>query len=408
MSLLGPLLISLFAILAIETSESYRHYKVLVVDPGVLSNGKFTNSHWCSYDYRKSDITDQEFKDSEYDILLYINEKFATNNAIDVYHKERPNAFVRAELLRQLEYRLEQLKLRINNVDEKTYARIKQRVSMVDHMIDGSELSYQRNAGNVGYIFGFMIFLFIFTFGIQVLRGVIEEKTNRVVEIVISSVSAVQLMIGKIVGIGLVALSQFVVWTFLTSVIMLSVKDEIVESPYEQAQQIVQNGSNENIANQANGIEINEVATLIYEAVNYPNMLAYFLFFLVFGYLFYAGIFASIGAAVDNDTDSQQFLLPVVLPLLFSFVIGWLAIIEPGNNLVSWFSHIPFTSPIVMMIRLPLLEPHQYWEVFLSMGILLASVGFMFYMSARIYRIGILRYGKKARFSDLWRWALKG
>ena len=409
MSILGPLVISLFAVLAIELSDSYKQYKVIVIDPNALSNGSFNDSKWCTYDYSLQDISNADFKASEYDILLFINPKFTINNAVEAFYKEKPNAYARADIIRELEFRLERLKLEINNINEESYSRIKQRVNLKDRMIDGSEMKLRKNAGNVGIVFGVLIFLFIFNFGIQVLRGVIEEKSNRIVEIIISTVSPLQLMTGKIIGIGMVALSQFVIWTFLTAVIMIGIKNQVFPDQFDPTLQTVENSMQNDAAfSQTEHIEINEAATLIYEAINYPGMITYFLFFLIFGFLFYASIFASIGAAVDNDTDSQQFLVPVTLPLLFSFVVAWLAISQPDSSIVYWFSQIPFTSPIVMMVRLPLLDAVEFWQLYLSMGILIFSVAIMFIFSARIYRTGILMYGKKASLRDILRWAFKG
>lgn len=421
--ILGPIVISLFAFLAIQVSDSYKQYKVIVVDPEGLTGEWNTSTQWCSYERTKRDITDAEFADSKYDILIYVNRKFAENNKIQAFYKEKASPYARADILREFENRLEGLKIELHGINPDDYYQIKTRVRMGDKMIDGSEVEYEVNTGTVGFVFGALIFFFIFNFGVQVMRGVIEEKSSRIVEVIISSVKPIQLMTGKIVGIGLAALTQFIIWTSLTALILIGFKDQIYDDPYQAdnvaaAQTASSNGpfSDQNQAEESHNepyqgrelSEYNAVADMFYRS-DFTGPLLFFAIFLIFGYLFYAGIYASIGSAVDNDTDVQQFLFPVTLPLMLGFVVAWLAATQPGSDIVYWFSLIPFTSPIVMMVRAVVgIEPGQVWQLYLSIGILITSACFMFLLAARIYKTGILMYGKKASFSELWRWAIKG
>jgi len=410
MAFLGPIIISLFAYLAIQVSDSYKTYKVLVVDPYEITGNWNKNSKWCNFTGTTINKTDKEFESSDYDILIYVNKKFTQNNTIQLYYKEKSSPYARADIQREFELKLEGLKLDIHNINPTDYNQIKQRVVLKDKMVNGADVEFAVNTSAIGFVFGALIFFFVFNFGVQVMRGVIEEKTNRIVEIVISSVRPIQLMTGKILGIGLAALTQFLLWTSFTALILIGFKNNIYQDPYDPSNQVIEAESAQfdKAVDTLQFNEVNVVAELFYHS-DFTGPILFFIFFLVFGYLFYAGIFASIGSAVDNDTDVQQFLFPVTLPLLLGFVVAWVAATQPDNPLVFWFSIMPFTAPVVMMTRLVIgFEPEQLWQLYLSMGTLILSTILMFMVSARIYKIGILMYGKKASLKDLWRWAIKG
>jgi ABC-2 type transport system permease protein len=400
-TLAGPVLIALFAIAAIRIGSSTETQRVLVIDEGSILNASLSNSNLAVFDYREEDVSNEFFKDSPYDLILFINPKFATNNKVIIQYKQRPSPYVVSEIVRQLEYRLERLKLHLHNVDPEAYAHIKQPVDFRVVNIDGVYAEYDRYGSYAGLVFGMIIFFFIGLYGTRVMRGVVEEKTGRVVEVVVSSVRPVQLMAGKILGIGLAAMLQFMLWCILTFAALQAVKQVYYPDRYNPEKLAAVSGDGHDMAASNMHSGVNEVAEIIYSAINYPLMLGFFLFFFVFGYLLYAAILGSLGALVDNETDSNQLLIPALLPLMLGFVAAWAAIQDPSSPAATWGGLIPFTSPIVMMTRIAIgFGPGELWQLYLSMGILVVSVVLCTWLSARIYRAGILRYGRRFRLRD--------
>ena len=233
----------------------------------------------------------------------------------------------------------------------------------------------------VGILFGFSIYLFIFMYGSMVMRGVIEEKTNRIVEIIISSIKPFQLLLGKIIGIALVGLTQFILWVSLTILISQIAYFTFLNSENELLNTIFQS---------MQGIEMFE-------------LIFYFIFYFLGGYVLYGSFFACIGSAVDNESDTHQMVLPITIPLILSIVMIEAIISNPDGSLALWMSIFPLSSPIAMMIRLPF-EGVEYWELLLSMSLLILSFLIATWLSSRIYRIGILMYGKKNSFKELIKW----
>ncbi len=277
---------------------------------------------------------------------------------------------------------------------------------------DGKESkSYTEINMVLGMFSGILIYFFIFMFGSQVMRGVIEEKTSRIVEVIISSVKPFQLMMGKIIGVGLVGLTQFLLWVVLTFAIVTIVTSTMSpkaagKSATEQLikqNQTINPGMAEAIPVQSKSgtDEMGGVMEAI-NSVNFPVMIGSFLFFFLFGYLLYAALFAAIGGAVDSEADTQQFMLPITIPLILSIVMAQFIIRDPDGPVSFWFSIFPLTSPVVMMIRIPFGVP--YLEVILSMVLLLFGFLATTWLAAKIYRTGILMYGKKVNYKELWKW----
>jgi ABC-2 type transport system permease protein len=258
---------------------------------------------------------------------------------------------------------------------------------------------------------GILIYFFIFMFGAQVMRGVIEEKTNRIIEVIISSVKPFQLMMGKITGIGLVGLTQFLLWVILTGTIVTIATSSFSMKikPGAATEQLMPSqakGMSIQLPNAADSTKVsgeqsNEVINAI-ESIDFTVMIGMFLFFFVFGYLLYAALFAAVGSAVDSEADTQQFMLPLTVPLILSIVMAQYVIQEPNGPVAFWFSIIPLTSPVIMMIRIPFGVP--YLQIILSMVILVAGFLGATWLAAKIYRTGILMYGKKVSYRELWKW----
>jgi ABC-2 type transport system permease protein len=253
--------------------------------------------------------------------------------------------------------------------------------------------------------------MFIFMFGSQVMRGVIEEKTNRIVEVIVSSVKPFQLMMGKIIGVAMVGLTQFVLWILFTGIIITVVQQSFpdkfkLKEPTSmiQVNQEMNPAAGLSIENEKN-ISDAEATNVVLEAlasINFPLLLSAFIFFFIGGYLLYGALFAAIGAAVDNETDTQQFMLPITVPLIFAMVVAQSIVNDPNGPLALWLSMIPFTSPVIMMVRIPFGVP--VWQVGTSMALLVAGFILTTWVAARIYRTGILMYGKKVNYRELWKW----
>lgn len=273
----------------------------------------------------------------------------------------------------------------------------------------------------ISFVLSIIIYMFIAMFSAMVMQSVIEEKSSRVVEVLVSSVKATELMFGKIIGVACVALTQFFLWVVLTAVLVLAFGsfvgfDSIVESANVQTEQMTQMTEGMGVdpaALDASGMNMqvslpeegtSEMAAVIetIKDINYPMILISFVVYFVLGYLLYASLFAAIGSAVENEADTQQLQLPVTIPLLLAFFIAFYAFKSPDSQVVFWGSIIPFTSPIVMLARIPFGVPA--WELALSIVLLVLTFMLIAYLSAKIYKIGILMFGKKTSFKDLYKW----
>jgi ABC-2 type transport system permease protein len=263
----------------------------------------------------------------------------------------------------------------------------------------------------LAYISGLLMYMLVFMFGSQVMRGVIEEKTSRIVEVIISSVKPIQLMLGKIIGIALVGLTQFAIWILLTVAIVAVAQSKLLpEGTVEQMQQLPQSFAQAETgggsADAAAAVEtpMTEFQSVFASALNQPwgLIIFAFAFYFITGYLLYASLFAAIGSAVDNETETQQFMLPVTIPILLGLFVAMATMQNPESSVSFWFSLIPLTSPIVMVARIPFDVPA--WEIALSMALMLVTIFGCVWMAARIYRTGILMYGKKTSYKEIWKW----
>ena len=281
---------------------------------------------------------------------------------------------------------------------------------------DGSETrqaSYTKDVQKVlGLVVGLVIYFFIFMYCSMVLRGVLEEKTNRVVEVIVSSVRPIQLMVGKIIGVALIGLTQLVIWVVLLFSILgifkvafpevFTVRETGVEirqqgpANYDQFLASLQQAQEEAPENEF-------VKSL--QTIDFSRLLAWFVFFFITGYFLYASLYAAVGAAVDNDADTQQFLLPLTIPLLLAIVLSAGIAENPDGPLAFWLSMIPFTSPIAMLIRIPFgASVVPAWQMLLSASLMLLGCFATIWVAAKIYRTGILMYGKKISYKELWKW----
>ena len=260
-----------------------------------------------------------------------------------------------------------------------------------------------RVASLVGYVGAFAIYMFIFIYGAQVMRGVAEEKTNRIVEVIISSVKPFQLMMGKILGIALVVLTQLTIWIVLTAAIYTTISayyaDEMKLLTETQTEQKLLSNPGGDKIEQAK--MLSQIADKV-EGFPVAKTIFSFIFFFLAGYLMYAALFAMVGSAVDSMEDSQQFMLPITIPLIASIIVLSAVLQDPHGSLAFWMSVIPLTSPVVMMMRVPFDVPDT--ELLLSMFLLVAGFLFTTWFAGRIYRVGILMHGSKVNYKTLWKW----
>ena len=245
----------------------------------------------------------------------------------------------------------------------------------------------------------------------MVMRGVIEEKTNRIVEVIVSSVRPFQLMMGKIVGVGLVGLTQFLIWVVFTGVLVVGASTIFGDNlaPQTPAGQVAGTELFSQDASVAGSMEaVSQGDDLLsdilgsFESIEPVKILIAFLFFFLFGYMLYSSLFAVVGSAVDNETETQQFMLPITLPLILGIILMANVMNNPDGPLAFWFSIFPLTSPVLMMVRMPFEVP--FWEILLSGGLLLLTILGTVWMAGKIYRTGILMYGKKVTYKELWKW----
>ena len=270
--------------------------------------------------------------------------------------------------------------------------------------VGNSEIAY-----GVGYAAAFLIYITLFIYGAMVMRGVMEEKTNRIAEVVISSLRPFQLMMGKIVGIGAVGLTQFFLWIVLITVFSGIINSFLTEEMLKQVQENSSQMPGSQVQNNQALIILAETKQTL-SSVNWALVIGCFIFYFLFGYLFYASLFAAVGSAVNEDAqDAQSLMLPITMPLVLGIIIMINAIVHPDGTMAIWSSIIPFFSPIVMMARIPFGVPGTvpWWQLGLSMSLLVAGFLFTTWLSGKIYRTGILMYGKKPSWKEMWKWAFR-
>jgi ABC-2 type transport system permease protein len=413
MTILGPLLMASVMILPIVfASMSGDVKKVGIIDESGFFQESFKDSEHVKYSNLTMEIetAKENISNLDVDIILYIPEPAYTYpSKVILYSEGSPGMRVESNVRNQMNDDLRILRLRNAGVDEEVIRKMKSSISVESLKIqeDGSvKLNLATRDYIMGILLSVMIYFFIFMFGSQVMRGVIEEKTNRIIEVIISSVKPFQLMMGKIIGVALVGLTQFALWVVITLLIVLGFRYGFSDLLGEMgAQQMAEVGSAMQSQSALGGqMEQNETLQMVESIlnINFTYVILTFLFYFLFGYLLYAALFAAIGSAVDNETDTQQFMLPVTVPLILSIVMAQFIANSPGGSISFWFSIIPLTSPVSMMVRIPFEIP--IWEMALSMFLLVGFFVLFTWIASKIYRVGILMYGKKVSYKELWKW----
>ena len=414
-----PLMIVLFIAGSVFLSlQSKTRHRIAVID----ANGYFR-------EYLKSDSAISFDFSAGLDTLNY-EQKGCTAVLIFPLLKEGQKTECRLKYKKQLGLSgITDLESRINHavsdhmIFEKTSIS-RQRLDSIRLSSDIAELrSYEDNgkiakassqglAYAIGYASGLLIYILTFIYGAAVMRGVMEEKTNRIAEVIVSSVRPFQLMMGKITGIGAVGLTQFLLWIILIGGLAFIGQGLIPRDTWNEVQQLQQaNAMGNSSAAKAGDLaqQVFKIKSVI-DNVNWGLILFCFLFYFIGGYLFYSSLFAAVGSAVNEDPqEAQSLMLPITMPVIFSFIIMSIAVQDPSGSMAVWASLIPFSSPIVMMARIPFGVPGTvpWWQLGLSMLLLVLGFLFTVWLAGKIYRTGILLYGKKVTWKTMLKWAFK-
>ncbi|PID89319.1 MAG: ABC transporter permease [Bacteroidia bacterium] len=389
---------------------------IAVVNESELVNPVKSNEY-TTFNYLKNitfDKAKQQLETNNYYAILFIPKDIMVEHRAELFSHKQVTIEVKSDAESQIREHIERIKrdkiIAETNVPdlEKRLAATKTPIHIGTKKISEEgevKESSTEIAMGIGFFAAFIIYFFIFMYGVQVMRGVIEEKSNRIVEVIISSVKPFQLMIGKIVGVAMVGLTQFLLWVILT-IVLISVASSILlpgvdMDTLQQASSVadlpqgmadMNKGQFDMLQSVLNTFDFGYIAVI----------LATFIFYFLGGYLLYSALFAAVGSAVDNETETQQFMLPITIPLIIALYIGFAVAKNPESSLAIWSSIIPFTSPIVMLVRIPFGVP--IGELFLSMGLLVVTFLLITWIAAKIYRTGILMYGKKVSYKELWKW----
>jgi len=413
MSILGPVLmgclVAFFIYLSLNQGEAISAIKV-IDDSGSLGNNLPSSRNVVfEADTLSLPVARETFNaETQYGILYIPADAMDHPEGITLSTEKQPNLSVVSYIESRLQQEIEETKLNLAGIRKSMLDSIKTRIDLVQKPVSAEGGDREFSAGmtaGVGFAGGLLIYLFVLLYGVQVMRGVMEEKTSRIVEVIISSVKPFQLMMGKILGIALVGLTQFLIWVVLTFVVTSAVSSAMIDKASmskEQLEQVQQMQSQRpgmsTAVNQAGQPEFMKALA----SLNLVKLLLMFVFYFLGGYLLYSALFAAIGAAVDGETDTQQFMLPITIPLIFAYVVSTIVMTNPESKLGYWFSIVPFTSPVVMMVRMPFDPPAA--DIAWSMAALVAGFIGTTWLAARIYRTGILMYGKKVTYRELGKW----
>ncbi len=413
LTILGPVLLAALFIVPIYIAKvSDEEKKILVVDETYTLIDQLAGSDNITFEYSEKNIEEakKDFPETDYYAILHIpNIAYHSPNALRLFSDKQVSLLVKGFVESAVKRVMDNVKLKSEGIKDDVLQSLQTRVHISTVKLEKSGKEQRTNAElstALGIFAGVLIYFFVFMYSAMVMRGVIEEKSNRIVEIIVSSVRPFQLMMGKIIGIGLVGVVQFFLWIIMTftliSIVQVAYPD-IFASPSVSQQSFipVQDRIPTDMPDQFNKADTNLV-TEVYAAADFKIMILAFAFFFLAGYMIYSALFAAIGSAVDNETDTQQFMIPITAPLIFAFIMAQFIINNPEGPVAFWLSIIPLTSPIIMMLRIPFGVPIT--DIYLSVAILILTIVFIVWLAGKIYRVGILMYGKKITYKELWKW----
>lgn len=418
-TLLGPILmvgaIVIIAFLAEKATQS--DAKVLFVDHNnlltySLSNREgvripscpecFPERSYLEYRFTNQALTTEAFIKSDFTAMLELDDGIMQSAKAILQYEVAPSMRVTSAIKRDLGEAIERLRVKNeSSLDYETYKRLKVSVGLVTQDIVTQDKNVE-NKTVVGFSFAMFMFMFILIYGMHVMRGVIEEKSNRIVEVVISVVKPEHLMSAKMAGIGLVGLTQIIIWSLLSWILFTAFgiyaesSGLLISLMSEQENQVAATDFSSFLA------ASDDLNVLM--QIDWFMMVGWGTFFYLAGFALYSSMFAAIGAAVESESDAQYLLIPAMLPLMFSYMVNLMILESPESMLATVCSFIPFTSPITMMIRLSVGVP--WWHLIISALILIMTVLLLIKMAGKVYRIGILMYGKKPTLREMFRWLM--
>ncbi|MFK7954268.1 MAG: ABC transporter permease [Ekhidna sp.] len=407
--LLFPAIIGGMVYLAVQNEKNKELEVIQVLDESALLNFSDTES----YDYQivdgPLDSAKVRFSKSEDFALIFVPAfEIDEPEGMRFYSHTSPGVNMVKGFENKIESQIRDIKLTRSGLTEDQLDELKTSVSIESFNLSETGDESKSDSGltfGIGYVMGFLIYIFLFTYGAQVMQGVIEEKNSKIVEVIVSTVRPFHMMIGKVVGVASVGIVQFVIWMVLSSVIFFvgMTVFGLSMDPAETAQMMQQAGG-EASAVQSNA-KVQEMMSLIND-IPVTKIVLLFIFFFLGGYMLYGALFAAVGSAVDTPADAQQFMMPIMIPIIVALMGLMMFVFPDPNGTVSfWLSIIPFTSPIVMMGRIGFGVPA--WEIALSMALLVGGFIFTLWLAGRIYRIGILMHGTKVNYKVLAKWFMQ-
>ena len=393
MTILAPLLMAALIVAPVFLADQGQEKRLIAITEIESSYAKkitdSENIHFTIITKEEGDLIKNNISESPYYAILDIQDTNFT-----LYGSQQIGLNVRKSIENQIETIIERNNLKQAGINIDILEKAKTNITIKTKIIDNegkTTASTTEASIGIGFITGILIYMFIFMYGTMVMRGVIEEKTNRIVEIIISSVKPFQLMMGKILGVALVGLTQFFLWILLTVAISAIAEVMFLDTT--------------ELTNDVNSIDQSVILaefSKLTGGIDLVKIFISFIFFFLFGYLMYSSLFAAVGSAVDAEADTQQFVLPITIPLILAFILIQPVMDNPDGLLAFWLSIIPLTSPVIMMVRLPFGVDN--WELILSMILLICGFILTTSLAAKIYRTGILMYGKKISYKELWKW----
>lgn len=398
------------ALLALNSDKMESKKAIAVLDETGWFDQKFDNTETNTFVYHDENENIDSLKklvfEDIYDAILYIpgtslnvpvNAKLYSDKQISM----TLSSYIENTMKKEVEHK----KLLASGIDPDIVKSANTNINVTNIRMDSEnkeETRYTELESIIGFVLAFVIYFSIFLFSSQVLRSVIVEKTNRIVEVIISSVKPFELMMGKIIGNALVGLTQFTAWIVLTLAIYFFTSGIILGPELMSPTGTVMTEEISNLAETTEAQDIMLEAVNMIQTINFSAILWSFLFYFLFGFLLYAALFAAIGGMVDNETDSNQFITILTIPLILAIICSPAMMENPESGLTLWLSMIPFTSPIAMMIRIPFGVPYMQFGI--SIILLILTFVLMTWIAAKIYRTGILMYGKKPTWKEIWKW----
>jgi ABC-2 type transport system permease protein len=402
--LIFPAIMGIFIWIALDESEGSALKIIEVVDDNNMFFIESSEQYAFSFSRTKFEDGKKMVQGGERQGLLYIPKLDLSKPSGIVYYAEKsPSLNLISFLEASLKRRIEEQRLYESGIDPEVIAAYRTKVSIQTINLDsfGEEKISDASVNyGLGFMSGILIYVFIFVYGNQIMQGVIEEKSSRIIEILVSSVKPFQLMCGKIIGIGAVGLTQFLIWIVLISSLSLIVTGYFgMQMPQQQVMELASTDLDQNFGQDNQLIELIQAV----QGINFVNLALTFIFYFIGGYLLYGAFFAAIGAAVDAPSEAQQFMLPITIPLLIAYLGLFVFVLnDPNSNVSFWLSIIPLTSPIAMMGRASYGIPTS--DLLISMTLLILGFLFSTWVAGKIYRIGILVHGSKVNYKTLWKW----